>query len=71
MIGRIVRIAGPIIGVFGAVAAFWFIRGAWGFFTGFAIFVGCTTFSELFWQAGAEPEELRKDLEDRVRNPPS
>ncbi|MFO1118567.1 MAG: hypothetical protein U1E28_23105 [Beijerinckiaceae bacterium] len=71
MSGRIVRIAGPLIGVTGAIAAFVVFGGAWGFFTGFAIFIAATTFSELYWQAGAEPDEIRKDLEDRVRNPPS
>ena len=71
MIGKIVRIAGPIIGAVGALAAFWTIRGAWGLFTGFAIFIAIAAFSELFWQAGADPDEIRRDLEDRVRNPPS
>ncbi len=70
MSGRIVRIAGPLLGATGAVAAFWFFGGTWGFFTGFAIFIAATTFSALYWQAGAEPDEIRKDLENRVRNPP-
>ena len=71
MIGRIVRIAGPIIGLVGAGVAFWMIRSAWGLFTGGAIFIAASTFSEMFWRAGADPEEIRRDIEDRVRNPPS
>jgi hypothetical protein len=71
MIDRIVRILGPLLGAAGGVAAFVIFRGAWGFFTGFAILVACTTFSELFWQARADAEGTGTDAEDRAGNPPS
>lgn len=68
MSGRIVRIAGPLLGLAGAVGAFLFFGGTWGFFTGFAIFIAATTFSELYWQAGVEPDD--PDTDDRTGVPP-
>jgi hypothetical protein len=38
--------------------------------TGFGGFFACAAVSRQIWQRGASPEEIRRDLEDRVRSPP-
>jgi len=71
MSGRAVRIAGPLIGVAGAVAIVAGVGANWGFLAGAAFFVAVTTITERFWRRRATADEIRTDLEDRVRNPPA
>lgn len=36
-----------------------------------AVFNAAASFSELFWQADAEPKDIRKEIEDHAGNPPA
>jgi hypothetical protein len=44
------------------------VNGLWGFILGGAVFLGCAVVSDWVWRRRATPEEIRQDLEDRVRN---
>ena len=43
----------------------------WSLFVLFAVFVAMASLSSTVFNRLATPEERRRDLEDRVRNPPS
>lgn len=61
------RTLGPVVG---AVATFGSLGGAWGMVAAAGVFLAFATLSEFCWRRRATPEEMRADLEDRVRNPP-
>ncbi len=67
----VLRTLGPLIGAAAAVAAFGALGGLWGMIAGAGVFLAFSTLSEFYWRRGATREDIRRDLEDRVRNPPS
>ena len=68
MSGKLIRLAGALVGAAAGVAAAFGIDGAWGFLAGGVVFLGCTALSDWIWRRKATPEETRKDLEDRARD---
>ncbi len=68
----IIRLAGPLIGAVLAVAVAAFIEDAtMALMIGAVIFLLCARIADVLWQRRASQEARRRDLEDRVRNPPS
>jgi len=65
------RIAGPIIGAVAATRVFGKVGGGWGLVAGPATIIAVSSASESYWRKRASDEEIRKDLEDRARNPPA
>jgi hypothetical protein len=71
MLRQWVRMIGPFLAAAGAVATTFALGGGWGgMAVGAATFLAISVVSERVWRAGASPEEIRRDLEDRLRNPP-
>jgi UDP-N-acetylmuramyl pentapeptide phosphotransferase/UDP-N-acetylglucosamine-1-phosphate transferase len=61
-------VVGPVVGAAGFVAAVNLVDGLWGFAVGFAVFLGCSWICDRLWRRHASQQEIREDLEDRVRN---
>ena len=64
----VIPLIGALIGIAGFFAAMFLVGGIAGMMTGFCVFLACATVSWQIWQRGASPEEIRRELEDRVRN---
>ena len=64
----VIRVAGPLVGAAGFVAAVSLFGGWWGLGAGGVIFLACTSIADLIWRRGASREEIRRDLEDRARD---
>jgi hypothetical protein len=65
---NLVRLAGPCLGAGCGVATMVMVNGLWGLTLGGAVFFGCAAVSDWIWRRKATREEIRQDLEDRVRN---
>lgn len=63
-----VRLAGPLAGVAGALLVFAVLGGVAGLAVAAAIFLICCAISESWWRRRASREEIRQDLERRVRD---
>ena len=63
-----IRAVGPIVGAAGFVLAASLVPGLWGYAVGAAVFFACSLIADRIWRRRASPEEIRQDLEDRVRN---
>jgi hypothetical protein len=63
-----IRLAGPCLGAVCGLATMVMVNGPWGFILGGAVFLGCAVVSDRIWRRRATREEIRQDLEDRVRN---
>jgi hypothetical protein len=63
-----IRLAGAILGAVCGVAAVVTVNGPWGYMAGGAAFFGCAAISEWIWRRKATQEEIRQDLESRVRD---
>jgi hypothetical protein len=63
-----IRVLGPVIGAVGFVLAVDLIAGLWGYAVGTVFFFGCSLIADWIWRRGASHDEVRQDLEDRVRN---
>jgi hypothetical protein len=66
-----IRLLGAAFGVATAGLAFVLVPGVSGIVAGFLAFLICTSVAELMWRRRSTADEIRRDLEDRVRNPPS
>ncbi len=65
-----IPLIGALVGIAGFFAAMFLIGGIAGMITGFCVFLACAAVSRQIWQRGASPEQIRRDLEDRVRSLP-
>jgi len=65
---NLVRLAGPILGAVGGVAVTAIVSGVWGLVAGGVVFLGCAAASDWIWRRKASHEEIRQDIEKRVRN---
>jgi hypothetical protein len=65
---NLVRLAGPCLGAVCGVATMIMVSGWWGMILGGAVFLGFAAVSDWIWRRKATREEIRQDLEDRVRN---
>ena len=65
-----IPLMGALVGIAGFFAAMLVVGGIAGMVTGFCAFFACAAVSWKIWQRGASPEEIRRELEDRVRSPP-
>ena len=68
MNSNLVRLAGPRLGAVCGVATMMMVNGWGGMILGGAVFLGCAAASDWIWRRKATREEIRQDLEDRVRN---
>ena len=69
-LNSMVPLIGALVGIAGFFAAWFLIGGIAGMITGFGVFFACAAVSRQIWQRAASPEEIRRDLEDRVRSLP-
>lgn len=53
-----------------AVAAFAAIGGLAGMAAGLGVFLLGTGLANAIWRRNATPEDIRREIEDRLRNPP-
>ena len=65
---NLIRLSGAILGAIGGVAAMMAVDGAWGLVAGGIVFFGCAAASDWIWRRKATREEIRQDIEERVRN---
>jgi hypothetical protein len=65
---NLIRLAGVIFGVVFGFAVMVIVGGLWGFIAGGAVLYGCSAASDWIWRRNATPEEIRQDLESRVRD---
>ena len=68
---RALRFLGQLTAPVAAVAVFVWIGGAAGLATGGIAFLVIAILSDRWWRKHASAQALRRDLEDRVRNPPA
>ena len=65
---NLVRLAGPLLGAVCGVAVISIVNDSWGLVAGGIVFFGCAAASDWIWRRKATREEIRQDIEERVRN---